>query len=692
VRQGLLAATILAALTFAAPASSVAAPPPNDNFAAAATLPLGQDVAASNIGSTAEPNEPATTLPDYTAPHCTTAASGPECGRSVWFTFQVPQDGEYTIETCDESNELDTYLAVLTGSTLGSLTEIAANDDGDRELGPVCGGASSGFGSRLTMVATAGTVYRVDVSGFIGDQGYFYIRAYAGGPVARPQPDTGIERNSSYLQARHRGRGVVSGPRRIADFALVSVPPGASFQCSLDGAAYAPCSTPLVYEDLPEGSTHTLLVRATAGGKVDPTPARETFTIDRVPPDTTISGPASPLGSRAGTWVLGSSEHSAPEILQCRLDSLIGVCGPEAKYEGLCDGPHSLSAAAIDGAGNIDPTPAVSPFTVAVGGRPCAAPTVSSTTTSDPAETAATLVVPYDEMGAGGSARIQYGPTPGYGSELEPLAVFPSEPTEKELRPTLHYLDPGTLYHYRVTLTTPFGTADSGDQTLQTKPASGPIPTVVYGAPVPGTHTATLPAQIDPKGLPAAYELLVDTASPVPIGFSGLRGNPRFPAGTVGPQPVSFQLVDLEPSTTYHYRFAVQDTESPYREALGPEGSFTTLPVPPRTAITPRTHFRLRARNVKLQNLTRRSKRLRVTVKGLPGKSVVKVKLFVGGSKQTARKKASKRGKARFKPTLSKRIRKALRKHANKRFRLRVTVSPPADTSSSIALTRRIRR
>lgn len=65
---------------------------------------------------------------------------------------------------------------------------------------------------------------------------------------------------------------------------------GSRFSCSLDGAAFAPCSSPRRLDGLAEGN-HVFRVRATdPGGTVDPTPAQRTFTIvDTDPPDLAIT-------------------------------------------------------------------------------------------------------------------------------------------------------------------------------------------------------------------------------------------------------------------------------------------------------------------------------------------------------------------------------------------------------------------
>jgi hypothetical protein len=57
-----------------------------------------------------------------------------------------------------------------------------------------------------------------------------------------------------------------------------------TFQCALDGGAFAACSSPAAYSGLAQGS-HTFSVRATdQAGNVDPTPATRTWTVTAPPP------------------------------------------------------------------------------------------------------------------------------------------------------------------------------------------------------------------------------------------------------------------------------------------------------------------------------------------------------------------------------------------------------------------------
>jgi hypothetical protein len=60
--------------------------------------------------------------------------------------------------------------------------------------------------------------------------------------------------------------------------------PGASFQCSLDDAAFTPCISPQDYAALSD-APHTFQVRAIdTADNVDPTPAEYHWTVDTVPP------------------------------------------------------------------------------------------------------------------------------------------------------------------------------------------------------------------------------------------------------------------------------------------------------------------------------------------------------------------------------------------------------------------------
>src|SRR5207237_8888064 len=63
---------------------------------------------------------------------------------------------------------------------------------------------------------------------------------------------------------------------------------GASFQCALDGAAFAACSSPKSYSGVADGS-HTFQVKATDTSEKTGTAASSTWTIDTVAPTASIT-------------------------------------------------------------------------------------------------------------------------------------------------------------------------------------------------------------------------------------------------------------------------------------------------------------------------------------------------------------------------------------------------------------------
>ena len=84
-------------------------------------------------------------------------------GASIWFRWTAERDGTLTVWTTAQT--FDTVLGVYSGASVGTLTELASNDDH---------GASTA--SRVTFPAVAGEEYRIAVDGVGG----------ASGPVPSP--------------------------------------------------------------------------------------------------------------------------------------------------------------------------------------------------------------------------------------------------------------------------------------------------------------------------------------------------------------------------------------------------------------------------------------------------------------------------------------------------------------------------
>lgn len=142
MRWGISSVAVLVLLAF--PASVLAAPPANDDFADRLVLggALPIEATGSNVEATKEEGE---VIPGL-AP----------AGHSVWFEWEAEEDGWVTIGACDD--EFPTILAVFTGSTVNALTPAA---DGNGSEGPDCPYSSRQY----SLNAVSGTKYEIAVDG-----------------------------------------------------------------------------------------------------------------------------------------------------------------------------------------------------------------------------------------------------------------------------------------------------------------------------------------------------------------------------------------------------------------------------------------------------------------------------------------------------------------------------------------------
>jgi len=134
----------------------------NDAFAAPQQLGPGLPASASGSDKLAgvEPGEP-----NY---------AGEPGGHSLWYSWTPTSSGTVELSTCTNAGNLDTLLAVYTGSALNSLTGVAASDDDP-------GGGCRATDSDVQFAAVAGTTYRIAVAGKAGSWGSFQL-SLAGSP------------------------------------------------------------------------------------------------------------------------------------------------------------------------------------------------------------------------------------------------------------------------------------------------------------------------------------------------------------------------------------------------------------------------------------------------------------------------------------------------------------------------------
>ncbi|MEA2623438.1 MAG: hypothetical protein QOH61_2348 [Chloroflexota bacterium] len=124
------------------------ASPSNDSFAHAKTVgSLPFHASLSNRNATYGLEEP--------VPGCAPV------GATAWYTFTPSHTGAIQVHTL--SSDYDTVLAVYRGTSVGSLAQVACNDD--------TSGGYDGFQSLVTFRAVKGRTYSVQVGGYTAASG-----------------------------------------------------------------------------------------------------------------------------------------------------------------------------------------------------------------------------------------------------------------------------------------------------------------------------------------------------------------------------------------------------------------------------------------------------------------------------------------------------------------------------------------
>nr|HEX4317278.1 Ig-like domain-containing protein [Kofleriaceae bacterium] len=179
--------------------------------------------------------------------------------------------------------------------------------------------------------------------------------------------------------------GSTSGP--TVQFAFTGAQGAVAFDCETDGAAFAPCTSPLSLT-LADGA-HTFTVRAKdVNGVVDPSPAVRDWTVDATPPAVTIdSHPTDPSNQPIPQFTFSSPDPTA--TFACAIDSgSAAACTSPFAGASLVDGVHAFAVTATDAVGNasapatfswtIDTVPPV----VTITGGPANGSTIATAATS----------------------------------------------------------------------------------------------------------------------------------------------------------------------------------------------------------------------------------------------------------------------------------------------------------------------
>ena len=169
--------------------------------------------------------------------------------------------------------------------------------------------------------------------------------------------------------------GIPVSSQTTATFEFWADQPDALMQCSINGEPFQFCESPKTYTHLEPGDNEFMVQAINALGFPDLTPALYEWEIvagpDTTPPDTVITaGPAN--GSFSANYITifeftGEDDQTPPLELdfECFLDGEnLGGCDTMEEIEVETAGEHTFGVAAVDDAGNIDPTPAERTWTI----------------------------------------------------------------------------------------------------------------------------------------------------------------------------------------------------------------------------------------------------------------------------------------------------------------------------------------
>lgn len=226
---------------------------PNDPFASPQEL-TGAEAAhsANNQTATREDGEP-----DH---------AGLPAAFSLWYRYTAPANGTIAVDTC--TTTVDPRIAVYTGDALASLTPVAS-DMGSCDTMRIV----AVDGSRVSFPATAGTTYRIAVDSNGGGDITTHL-VFTADPVTLPPADTAAPDTAITAAPEKKVR------RKRATFAFSSNEGGVGFECSLNGAAFSPCASPITVRG--EKGRNTFAARARdAAGNLDASPATYSWKVKK---------------------------------------------------------------------------------------------------------------------------------------------------------------------------------------------------------------------------------------------------------------------------------------------------------------------------------------------------------------------------------------------------------------------------
>ena len=204
--------------------------------------------------------------------------------------------GEWGIETTPAACDVAAVTKLTAGPVEGStITSRSASFDFGSDLG------ATTYQCRLNTETFRACTSPKKYAGLPDGTHAFEVRAIVGG-ATDPTP----ARRTWTIDTTAPDSAITDGPTGRVSSTAASLRFAASdgtFECSLDGAAFAACTSPRDYDGLGEGA-HTFAVRARdAVGNLETSPATRNWTVDTTAPAPTIATPVDgkTISGSAGT-------------------------------------------------------------------------------------------------------------------------------------------------------------------------------------------------------------------------------------------------------------------------------------------------------------------------------------------------------------------------------------------------------
>jgi hypothetical protein len=158
--------------------------------------------------------------------------------------------------------------------------------------------------------------------------------------------------------------GLSRSPSATFAFSIAGSPSG-QFECRLDGAAFAACSSPVTFDGLAEGD-HTFAVRFVPSSEPPSQPTEVGWRVDTIAPVTVLESGPSGTGNPPEAEIRFASSATDVARFECSLDGGASIaCESPLNLTGLAPGTHRLLISAIDLAGNVENPPVELAWSVA---------------------------------------------------------------------------------------------------------------------------------------------------------------------------------------------------------------------------------------------------------------------------------------------------------------------------------------